>query len=103
MAYPKKVGMPKLTVSTSGGGMATAGLVLGIVSIVFGAMGLLVVPLFVSIPCATIGLPLGGIALAQSLRRGEGTGMAIAAIACCCSGAILSFIMIFIGVAIVAG
>ena len=82
--------------------MAIAGLVLGIVAVVFGVMGLLIVPLFISIPCGVVGLPLSAVAMIQGRRRQEGIGVAIAGIACCIVGLILSVIMILIGALFVA-
>lgn len=59
--------------------MGIAGMVLGIIAIVF-----VFIPffgLFVAFPCAVVGLPLSWVALHQGRKLGSGVGMAIAGMA----------------------
>ncbi len=58
--------------------MGIAGMVLGIVAIVF-AFILLIGP-FISIPCIAVGLPLSAVAFFRDRASGRGYGMAVAGI-----------------------
>ena len=59
--------------------MAVAGMILGIVAIVFGFIP--VVGAFISIPCVGVGLPLATISFFQARKREQSLGMPIAGIA----------------------
>lgn len=59
--------------------MAIAGMVLGIVALVFGWIP--VVNWFISFPCLLVGIPLSGVALYQGIKNGMSIGMAVAGLA----------------------
>ncbi len=61
-----------------GRGLAIASMVLGIV-----ALALFCV-IYLAIPCAIIGLALGGVALRKAKKANVGSGMAVAGITCSC-------------------
>ena len=59
--------------------MAVAGMILGIVAIVFAFVP--IVGAFISIPCVGIGLPLATISFFQARKQEQSLGMPIAGIA----------------------
>jgi hypothetical protein len=70
----------------TGNGKATAGLVLGIVAIVFFWLSILdVIPV-------VLGLIFGSLGLSESRRTGSGRGQAIAGIVCAAIGAVLAIV-----------
>ena len=59
--------------------MAVAGMVLGIIALIFGFIP--VFGAFIAFPCFAVGLPLSGVSFYQKKKAGEGLGMAIAGLA----------------------
>ena len=59
--------------------MAIAGMILGIIAIVFAFIP--VFGAFIAFPCLGVGLPLSGIAFYQAHQTGTGKGQAIAGVA----------------------
>lgn len=59
--------------------MNVAGMVLGIIAIVFAFIP--VFGAFIAIPCVLVGLPLAAVDFGRKKRNNEGLGMAIAGIA----------------------
>ena len=78
--------------------MGTAGMILGIIGVVFAFIPL--VGPFVSIPCIAIGLPLSIIGFFLNLRRNQGKGMSIAGIVC--NGIALALTVISIVITVTA-
>ncbi len=64
--------------SVPGLGLAVTSMVLGIVSVVLFCI------IYVAIPCAIVGIALGGVALLKAKRANVKSGMAIAGITCSC-------------------
>ena len=56
--------------------MAIAGMVLGIVALVFGWIP--VINWFISFPCLLVGIPLSSVAFYQGNKNGTSIGMAVA-------------------------
>jgi hypothetical protein len=56
--------------------MGIAGMVLGIIAIVF--VSFRIVGIIVTVPCMLVGLPLSIVGLVQGRNNGTGVGMAIA-------------------------
>ena len=82
-----------------GSGMGTAGMILGIIGVVFAFIPF--VGPFVSIPCIAIGLPISVIGFFLNLRRNQGKGMSIAGIICNCIALAMTVISIIITVNVV--
>lgn len=59
--------------------MAVAGMILGIVGLVFAFIP--VFGAFIAVPCVGVGLPLAAVSFVQARKRGEGLGMPIAGLA----------------------
>ncbi|MGN0396003.1 MAG: DUF4190 domain-containing protein, partial [Coprococcus sp.] len=78
----------------SGQGLAIASMVLGIVAIVFSCCWY-----YISIPCAIVGLIMGGVSLAG---KKPGKGMAIAGLVCSIVSFIPAIIVISAGASILA-
>ena len=59
--------------------MNVAGMVLGIIAIVFAFIP--IVGALIAIPCIVVGLPLSSVSFVKKKRAGEGIGMALAGMA----------------------
>lgn len=70
MDYPQQGYQQPMNHSNEGAGLAIASMVLGIVALVFSCC-----IYYISIPCAIVGLILGGVSLA---KKQPGKGMAVA-------------------------
>ena len=55
--------------------MGVAGMVLGILALIFGFIPLF--GAFIAVPCLLVGLPLAGVSFHQNRRRGASNGMAL--------------------------
>ncbi len=81
-----------MTPSVPGRGLAIASMVLGIVSLALFCV------IYLAIPCAVVGVALGGIALSKAKKAKVKNGMAIAGITCSCvSLGILIVLVIAVG------
>ena len=60
--------------------MGIAGMVLGIIAIVF--IFIPFVGIIVTVPCMLVGLPLSIVGLVQGRNNGTGVGMAVAGLVC---------------------
>lgn len=85
--YPYPPAYSQYPLPKTGNGKATAGLILGIISIVFFWLSF-----FDAIP-AVLGLIFGFLGLNESKRTGSGRGQAIAGIVCAFVGAALAIIL----------
>lgn len=74
MDYPQQGYQQPMNHSNEGAGLAIASMVLGIVALVFSCC-----IYYISIPCAIVGLILGGVSLA---KKQPGKGMAVAGLVC---------------------
>lgn len=70
--------------------MGIAGMILGIIAVVFAFIPL--VGVFIAWPCVAVGLPLSGVGFYRNRKAGQGTGMAIAGIATNAVGFVLVLI-----------
>ena len=74
--------------------MAVAGMVLGIIALIFGFIPLF--GAFIAFPCLAVGLPLSGVAFYRGLKDETGKGMAIAGIATNIVALIIIVLWIFV-------
>ncbi len=76
----------------------TPGLGLGITSMVLGIVSLaLFCVIYLAIPCAIVGVVLGGIALSKAKKANAKSGMAIAGITCSCVALGILIVLIIAG------
>ena len=80
--------------------MGIAGMVLGIIAIVF--VWIPLIGPFIAIPCIAVGLPLSGVAIYQGKQRGTGIGMAVAGLVTCLVALVIIIIAIVIVGALIA-
>ena len=76
--------------------MAVAGMILGIVALVFGFIPIF--GAFIAFPCIAVGLPLSGVAFYQGRKSDSGVGMAIAGIAT----NVVAFVVILLWIVVIA-
>lgn len=81
-----------------GKGMGIAGMVLGIIALVFGCC-----TEYVSIPCAVIGLILSIVAMSKAKKAGMKNGCAVAGLVCCCISLALAVIGYILAATVFAG
>ena len=81
-----------------GKGMGIAGMVLGIIALVFGCC-----TEFISIPCAVIGLILSAVAMSKAKKAGMKNGCAVAGIVCCSISLALAIIGYILAATVFAG
>ena len=83
--------------------MAIAGMILGIIAVIFGLMTLLIIPMIISIPCILVGLPLSAVAFGRAKREGESIGIAVTGIVLNTVAILLVVVFFAIGVLFIAG
>lgn len=81
-AYPQPVPVP-------GKGLGVAGMVLGIISLVFTCC-----TEYISIPCAVIGLILSVVGLSKAKKAGMKNGCAVAGIVCTCISLVITTVLL---------
>ncbi len=88
VAYPNQ----PVPARTPGLGLAITSMVLGIVSLALFCI------IYFAIPCAIVGIALGGVALSKAKKANGKSGMAVAGIACSCvSLGILIVLLVAVG------
>lgn len=90
-AYQNAYGQPPVAVP--GKGMGIAAMVLGIISLVFFCLW------YIAIPCALIGVILGGVSSSKAKRAGMKCGPATAGIVCSCIALALAVLFIVLVIA----
>lgn len=83
--------------------MAIAGMILGIIAVIFGLMTVLIIPMIISIPCLLVGLPLSAVAFARAKRQGESIGIAVAGVVLNTVAILLVVVFFAVGVLFIAG
>ena len=83
--------------------MAIAGMILGIIAVIFGLMTILIIPMFISIPCILVGLPLSAVAFNRAKREGDSIGIAVTGIALNSVAILIVVVFFLLGVLIIAG